>query len=253
MKNRKSIMVKKLLFVLLIAGLNYPGHAQISEIGHWSWDEMALPVFTYTGKIPYNYIAPDGQKINLPSDPWFLLGNYKLTSFIYTSGIYDLYCNERVWGKLNDAQKTKAFITVNKKKYDITGINSKYACNAKKEFGTGFAKFVYDLPEDIEVTRVISVAPSEKINSGQGALFFNIYIKNKGKKNIEIEYAEQVNGRYNQISQRPWISYPARGTMPQQGLSKISFSANATYGILPAIDEPSLVDVYSPVLYQFSD
>ena len=58
----------------------------MNQIGKWMLDEAGLPCFAYTGDLPYN--APDdkGQKIRLPEDPWFILGNYRITVFSHVSG-----------------------------------------------------------------------------------------------------------------------------------------------------------------------
>ncbi len=223
------------------------------SIGYWGSDQKELPVFRYTGKIPYNYTNDQGQKIDLPDDPWFLIGNYKITAFVHTSGIYEMFCFERAWGKLNNKNTSNAFIVIDNKKIDLTGLDSKYACDATKEFGTGYAKFVYKLPENVKIIRTISTEPSEKINSGLASLFFNIQIVNEGNKSINIEYSEQIGTKYNQITQKPWINFNTTGETPQTGISKINFSPISKYSLFPNKDEASIIDMYPPFLYQYTN
>ena len=66
----------------------------MNEIGFWEEDAAGLPCFEYTGKLPYIAPVDKGQHIKLPDDPWFLLGNYRLTLFSHVSGRYELISGE---------------------------------------------------------------------------------------------------------------------------------------------------------------
>ena len=50
------------------------------KIGFFDWDEHSLPVFRYTGDLPFHAVDKAGNDTHLPEDPWFLLGNYQLLS-----------------------------------------------------------------------------------------------------------------------------------------------------------------------------
>ena len=249
---KKLATYVRLLLLLMAVCLMAPAPAQ-SPIGTWATDQRQLPVFRYTGKIPYACTTADGQKINLPADPWFLLGNYKLTGFVYTSGTYELYSFDRAWGKLNQSQHTKAVCVVNKIQYNLTGLDSPIACTARKEFGTGFARFTYTLPGGISIVRTLSVAPSASINTGLSAVFIHVDIKNNGPKPVAVDYTEQVAASYVQLQRSPWVRYTARGHMPQAGLSTVRFTPRSAYGQAVGRETASLIDYYPPLLYQYTN
>jgi hypothetical protein len=59
-------------------------HHTSRGIGRWDRDEAGLPVFVYTGALPYRHHTEEGTRIDLPEDPWFILGNYMITAFAHT-------------------------------------------------------------------------------------------------------------------------------------------------------------------------
>ena len=195
------------IFILLI--VSSVTSAQ-SNIGNWSKDEVGLPIFNYTGDIPYVIYANDGTRITYPEDPWFLLGNYGITSFVHTTGTYDLYTLRRAWGRLNaetkESNSSSAKIKVDGKEYTISGLDSDIADKSTKVFGTGFAKFNLKINKDISCERLISIAPSKDINTGNGAMLITISIKNNGTKSHSISYIETVLSNYNMIDEKR-ISY----------------------------------------------
>ncbi|MBQ4486747.1 MAG: hypothetical protein II936_07055, partial [Oscillospiraceae bacterium] len=62
----------------------------MEQIGKWIFDSVGLPAFDYTGKLPYTHTLANGNRLKLPEDPWFLIGNYRLTLFTHVSGEYEL-------------------------------------------------------------------------------------------------------------------------------------------------------------------
>jgi len=85
-------MKNLVLLLLLLAG--GPLGAQTNRIGTWKTDRDSLPCFSYTGALPYSQQLANGQPVKLPKDPWFLLGNYRLTVFTHVSGEYELITGE---------------------------------------------------------------------------------------------------------------------------------------------------------------
>ncbi len=221
-------------------------------IGHWDSDKVGLPIFNYTGQIPYQVTTKDGEKITYPEDPWFILGNYGITSFVHTSGIFDLYTLRRAWGRINVATNktpaTQASIIIDTKEYKLSGLNSPIACNAKKEFGTGFANFMLQIIKEISCERTIATVPSQRINTGEPALLITIKLTNTGNKTKNIQYSESILANYQMVNEKR-ISYKA--------LSKVntnyviaSFETQTDKTITkPSKEEASSYDFYPPKLF----
>ena len=135
-------------------------------IGFWKKDNAGLPCFQYTGALPYEEYLSNGQRVKLPEDPWFLLGNYQLTVFTHVSGEYELITGQRSWGRVNQGNgknsgANRAEITINGKTYSLVGMDSLSADPSvcERSFGCGFADYTY-LIDGVKVSRRLSVKPS---------------------------------------------------------------------------------------------
>ena len=192
----------------MIVSQNNITSAQDNKIGLWHTDNEGLPSFEYTGSLPYAATLPDGDKVKLPEDPWFLLGNYRLTLFAHVSGAYELITGEREWGRMNQGKlpnsgSNSAVLTLigdSNKKYPLTGMNSLAADaeKCKRTFGVGFANYKYDF-DKLELTRNLSVKPSTNPYDGVSAFLLTVTIKNKRRKSIEVVYNESVTANYVSI------------------------------------------------------
>jgi cellobiose phosphorylase len=223
-----------------------------SNIGYWSIDDVNLPTFNYTGKIPYQVTASDGVKITYPEDPWFLIGNYVITGFVHTSGAYDLYTLRRAWGRLNVATEKNptnlATIRIDEKEYYLSGLDSPVACNAKKEFGTGFANFNMKIDNEIQCERIIATAPSQKINSGEAALLITVKLTNTGNETKKVHYTESILANYQMVDEKR-ISYRAIPKVNENYIS-VSFEPHTDKTITkPSKEEASTYDFYPPELF----
>jgi len=223
-----------------------------SNIGYWATDKLGLPTYIYTGEIPYKITTRDGKEINYPEDPYFLLGNYGITIFVHTSGVYDFYTLRRAWGRLNvpldsvSASSTK--INIDGKEFVLTGINSEIALRAKKEFGTGFANFNMQITNDIQCERLLAILPSKKINTGKGALLVTINLTNTGKKEHQIEFSETVLANYKMVGEYR-ISYTATAENNSKFISA-KFEPHTDESISrQEKDEASTYDFYPPELF----
>lgn len=78
------------------------------KIGYWKMDANELPGFVYTGTIPYKAELQNKNAVKLPEDPWFLLGNYRITLFTHVSGEYELITGQRSWGRLNQGKRVNS-------------------------------------------------------------------------------------------------------------------------------------------------
>ncbi|MEE9431096.1 MAG: hypothetical protein V3V16_08655, partial [Melioribacteraceae bacterium] len=223
-----------------------------SNIGKWSSDEVGLPTYNYTGQIPYKVEVPDGELINYPEDPFFLLGNYGITAFVHTSGVYDFYTLRRAWGRLNmpldstSASSTK--IKIDGKEYVLTGVSSEVARSSKKIFGTGFANFDMNITNDIQCERILATLPSKKINTGKGALLITINLANTGEKEHQIEFVETVLANYQMVGEFR-ISYSATTEKNSKYISA-KFKSHTDESINKQDkDEASTYDFYPPELF----
>lgn len=173
-----------------------------NKIGKWAIDDVGLPCFEYTGELPYNIFLENGRKVNLPEDPWFLLGNYQFTLFAHVSGEYELITGQRAWGRMNKGKKINSginnsiFKNLNtNKEYELVGIN---AVLSKREFGCGFANFTYNI-DDIVLKRNLAVKPSTNPDNGTSAFLLTVTISNNSSEKIDFVFTESITANYEEI------------------------------------------------------
>lgn len=176
-----------------------------NTIGFWKKDAAGLPCFQYTGALPYEEYLANGQKVKLPEDPWFLLGNYQLTVFTHVSGEYELITGQRSWGRVNQGKEknsgaNRAELTINGKSYSLTGMNSLAADPSvcERSFGCGFADYAY-LIDGIKVSRRFSVKPSLSPYIGSSAMLCEVILTNTSDEEAELRYLEGVIANYKEI------------------------------------------------------
>ena len=173
-----------------------------AAFGHWTEDEAGMPAYHYTGTIPFAAEDEYGNPSNLPADPYFLLGNYRLSLVTHVSGIFQLVTAERMWARVNadeilpDYGSNHAILTVDSagrhEIVELVGLNSAAADPgiASRQFGIGFARYDYSLGNGITCTRLISVRPSESINSGFPGFLVTAVVRNGGDTPVKISYRE---------------------------------------------------------------
>ncbi len=197
-------------FVLGIVVLGYQSLS--AQLITWHNDKAGLPYAVYNGKIPF-----DNKQLDQPKDPFFMMGNYKFLVLPHVSGVYQLLCGERAWGRLNDAGpvinygSNNATIKINGETFPLTGMYSQAASNTTKHtFGVGFARFDYELSDNIRCTRNISVKPSPSVNKGVPGMLITVEISNNSNTSQKIAYNESVTARYRMIAEKTnqHISYP---------------------------------------------
>lgn len=177
----------------------------MSKLGYWLTDSCGLPTFEYTGKIPYEEYLSNGQKVKLPDDPWFLLGNYRFTMFAHVSGEYELISGQRSWARINQGKKrnsgtNSSVISVDGNEFPLTGMDSlaAYPEKCKKIFGCGFANYFYNA-DGIEINRNLSVKPSDTPYNGASAFLLTVRVKNLLNKASECLYTEFVGANFAPI------------------------------------------------------
>ena len=132
-----------------------------AAFGHWTEDEAGMPAYHYTGTLPFAATDEYGNPSNLPADPYFLLGNYRLSLVTHVSGIFQIVTAERMWARVNadeilpDYGSNHAILTVDSagrhEIVELVGLNSAAADPgiASRQFGIGFARYDYSLGNGI--------------------------------------------------------------------------------------------------------
>lgn len=241
--NNRSSIADVLFKIVLLSFLSfYTGGivAQNKQVGFWISDCENLPAFEFTGDLPFLANMKNGEPAKLPTDPWFILGNYRMTVFPHVSGNYQLITGERAWARLNQGDKpnsgtNSATIILNGKSHQLVGENS-LACKAlkcKRIFGSGFASYKYSLPEGIICERTIAVKPSENPNEGVPALLLTVKFRNNSKRKSVFEYKEGI--AYNFVSTRfqrtPLSNRPVK-YIPKVSLDSINNSSFAKFEVM---------------------
>lgn len=175
-----------------------------SPIGEWLDDDHGLPAYQYTGPLRFpGSPKRDGEPM-LPDDPFFLLGNYRLTLFAHASGQLQIITGERAWGRMNQGDTywsgaNQATVELAGIKHNLIGLDAPAALAADKHFGVGFARYDYHLDRSLLITRLLSVKPSSGPKSGTSALLAQVRLHNTASQPLQIRYSETIRARYQQL------------------------------------------------------
>ena len=254
--NQINLIIMNKKHILILIFIIYSGLTYASNIGKWIYDEVGLPCFNYSGTLPYVTPNISNDAFSQCDDPYFLLGNHRLTVFQHTSGIYQILSGERAWGILNrgdidEYAQTWSELQIDKKAYKLTGKNSiSLNSSTKKLFGSGFARFDYKLPE-VECSRVVSVRPSDEVKDGIPALLIQIYLKNNGETKKTIRFSETVVASYKRIGAAKGGYYLCNSTKNGGNtIVKTDFTFKSPDpGLLVSETDPSYYDAFPPSFY----
>lgn len=176
-----------------------------SSVGGWTSDSRNLPAYGFTANLPLKTLDGAGRPYPLDPDPFFILGNYRLTLFPKASGLYTVVSGERGWTRLNEPpaniEQNSARIEVTrsqqKETYELLGLSGVCADakRSRRQFGCGFARYDITPSKEISVIRTLSLAPSEDRALGQPALVVNVKITNTGTAPCEFVYVESLLSR----------------------------------------------------------
>jgi cellobiose phosphorylase len=174
------------------------------SVGEWIDDDHGLPAYHYTGPLRFPASPIYDKAPMLPDDPFFLLGNYRVTVFAHASGALQLLTGERAWGRMNqgDARFSGAYqatVEIDGTKHSLLGIEEPAAIAATKRFGVGFARYDYSLDPSLSIIRRISVQPSTKPGEGTSAFLVEVSLHNTGAQPLKLRYLEAIAPRYQQI------------------------------------------------------
>ena len=105
-----------------------PAETSEKRIGEWSDDAAGLPCYRYLGPLPF--VSPSSRisAEYLPEDPFFLVGNYRLTLIVHASGQYQILSGERAWGRLNQGPQrwsgaNDAAVEAGGKRVELVGLH----------------------------------------------------------------------------------------------------------------------------------
>ncbi|RWY57515.1 glucosidase family protein [Mucilaginibacter gilvus] len=263
---------KNILFLLVFVASLLPGNALFAQgIGSWSFTKAGLPCYEYTGRLPFIVADKNGKDADQPEDPFFLLGNYRMALITHASGVYQFFTAERAWARVNSASQTnyganEADVTISNsggaKRIRLTGINSIASDSVltHKYFGVGFARYTYQLDDGVACTRVLSVKPSQHINTGNPSFVITVTIKNGGKAVKHLIYRERMRVNYVMNSlqytdpgKRP-IVYPTDMRVDQAGqigLAVITAKKNS-FLPTPGKNERFIYDVAPPAVFMYA-
>ncbi|WP_443747167.1 GH36-type glycosyl hydrolase domain-containing protein [Asticcacaulis solisilvae] len=183
------------------------GLASASALGGWIEDGRGLPAYRFTAGLPVKTLDAGGQPYPLDPDPFFILGNYRLTVFPKASGLYRLVSGERGWTRLNEpfgeAAQNAARLEITRggqtRSHDLVGLDGVCAdaIRARRDFGCGYARYALTPEDGIAVVRTLSVKPSG--DSGMGdtemgdpAMAIVVTVTNTGRSACDFRYTESV-------------------------------------------------------------
>lgn len=182
-----------------------PKLASPSTLGGWTSDARNLPAYQFTADVPLKTLDAAGNPYPLDPDPFFILGNYRLTVFPKASGLYRLVSGERGWTRLNEPpqgiDQNAASLTVTRAgattTHDLLGLSGVCADakRSRRQFGCGYARYDLTPDKDIAIVRTLSLAPSDGAALGQPALVVHAKITNTGRAPCDFAYTESILSR----------------------------------------------------------
>ena len=169
----------------------------------------------------------------LPDDPWFLLGNHRVTIFAHASGRLRWLSGERGWATMNGRDGiSRARIAIDGVDTALTGMAAPIAASADKRFAPGSACYRYVPLSDVDVTRTLSLRPSDNVGKGAPALLITVGLVNTGRRPSQIVYQESIAADYARVAP-PWskngerVHYERAGVHTEGGVARADFRAVA--------------------------
>ena len=240
--------------------------ASVSRIGGWSSDARDLPTYEVTAALPVATRDASGAAYPLDPDPFFLIGNDRLSLFANASGFYRLMTGERAWARMNqpigDAAPNQATLSVNRRgetsSFQLLGLDGVAANPAlsRRTFGCGYASHALSPGAGVEVVRTLSIPPFKDDGQGVPAAVVTVRLKNTGRSACDITYREAVLSSVSLTIERNapepqrTVRFTNRLERGASGLHLLSHpQAHADDpGILRGRDEANRYDVAPPSL-----
>lgn len=192
-------MKNRFIFAVLAAGL-LSLSASAAPVAKWGETPAGMPYVQYTG----SFTAGD-----VSTDPYFLLGNYRMNLLTHVSGTYQLMSGERVWARFNadpdrpDYGRNRAVLKIDDKSYELVGNNDQtssddYAVTS----GIGFTRYDYVLDGGVKCSRMISVMPSENVNEGRPSFLLTVTLRNTSNSTLKVTYEEVLSPCFIPVSEQ---------------------------------------------------
>lgn len=189
----------RFIFAVLAAGL-LSLSASAAPVAKWGETPAGMPYVQYTG----SFTAGD-----VSTDPYFLLGNYRMNLLTHVSGTYQLMSGERVWARFNadpdrpDYGRNRAVLKIDDKSYELVGNNDQtssddYAVTS----GIGFTRYDYVLDGGVKCSRMISVMPSENVNEGRPSFLLTVTLRNTSNSTLKVTYEEVLSPCFIPVSEQ---------------------------------------------------
>lgn len=237
-------MFKRLLIplALMLVACTYPKEAR-EPFGSWGEDPEGLPYYEYTGGVPFTAYDENGNRTELPEDPYFLLGNYRIGLIPHASGMYEILTAERGWARFNASPLRP----------DYGVISSSLGEPSRMVSGVGFTRWEYYLPDGINCKRVLSVRPSEAVNQGAPAFAVDVTFHNASDVEKAVSFSEALPlnyvPMYAQVQAKPTLGYKVE-TSAGAGLASASITAvPLRYTNVYSASEATPLDFYPPSFY----
>ena len=193
---------RALIFLLLIPVVSCTRQEAAPEpFGSWGEDPSGLPYYEYTGGVPFEAFDENGDRTELPEDPYFLLGNYRISLITHAGGMYEILTAERGWARFNASSSRPDYGTV----------LSSLGKPSRTISGTGFTRWEYSLPDGLSCSRVLSVMPSGTVNEGTPAFSVDISFHNASRQRRSVDFSEAIpvnySPMYSQMQEDPALGY----------------------------------------------
>jgi len=230
-----------------------------AALGQWFDDDRGLPGYQYAGPLRFPESPRENGTLLLPDDPYFLLGNYRLTLFTHVSGLYEILSGEGIWARLNCGDAlwsgdNRATLEVAGQTHQLIGIDEPAAVAASRHFGVGFARYSYPLLDGLQVTRKLSAPPSTSIKEGVSAFLMQVTLHNTGSTPLDLRYTETTRVNYQPILREgekisvAYSSNPPRHLDDRTVLTEFAVQTRQPLTFPPA-GQPSSVEQNPPALF----
>lgn len=230
-------------------------------VGRWLTDADTLPAFEYTGPLPFSAKLKTGEPAAIHPDPYFLLGNYRLTLFAHAGGHYQVLSGDRAWGRLNQGDAINsgsngARLTIDGEDYELVGYPppAGNSVPARLVAGTGYIHYQYEPGEDVHCERILATPPSARVNEGYSAFLLRIVLRNEGDATRKLRYREYIRANYEMAyQQRSPKKVDYRTGIEEYGKQQLLL---ATFEAVPRTrflwtdaDQPAEYDGFPPALF----
>ena len=260
MKPNRRTLLAATVAGSVVSSLTFEAEAAEASLGGWVTDDDGLPAYDFNADLPIATTDKNGTAFPLPGDPYFLLGNYRLTLFAYASGQYRLMTGERAWALANSpaegVEGSCARVILDGQDIKLTGVTSaaENAKRCRRRFGTGYCSYEYRLADGFSVVRCLNVAPSTAINTGVPAALITVVLANRSSKPRTVAYEECVLANYSTMAEH-FTANDQRHVTYRSSVGVGQNYAIASFSAIPSDpteitprEEPNRYDGYPPAI-----